>query len=166
MAAPKGNQFWLERERLGRKRKFEDAEALANACVDYFEWIEANPIYESQLVTFRGRGKLHSIPKVRAMTIHGLCAFIGVSRRTWRGWRNDPDYGRPDLIEVMDYVEDMIYMQKFENAAAGLLNANIISRDLGLAEKHDHSSSDGSMVHRPTTIELVAVAPKKAGKKK
>ena len=35
--------------------------------------------------------------------------------------------------------------QKFMGAAADLLNANIISRDLGLADKKDHTSSDGSM---------------------
>jgi len=37
--------------------------------------------------------------------------------------------------EAVELVEQAIYNQKFEYAAAGLMNATIIARDLGLAEK-------------------------------
>ena len=46
----------------------------------------------------------------------------------------------------------MIYEQKFTGAAAGLLNPNIIARDLGLADKTDHASSDGSMSPQPAVV--------------
>ncbi len=59
-----------------------------------------------------------------------------------------------DLSEIVAKAEEVIYSQKFAGAAADLLNANIISRDLGLADKTDHTSSDGSLA--PTRIELVA----------
>lgn len=36
-------------------------------------------------------------------------------------------------------MEEIIRTQKFEGASADLLNPNIIARDLGLAEKQEHS---------------------------
>jgi hypothetical protein len=48
-------------------------------------------------------------------------------------------YGKADTHKefhgVVTRVKDIIYTQKFEGASAGLLNPNIIARDLGLADK-------------------------------
>ncbi|SMP36850.1 terminase small subunit, partial [Shimia sagamensis] len=52
---------------------------------------------------------------------------------TWREWRKS----RKDLSSVMTRVEQIIRQQKFEGAAAELLNPNIIARDLGLADKKE-----------------------------
>lgn len=46
MAAPKGNRFWEARSSHGRNPKFESPEALWAACCEYFEWVEANPLWE------------------------------------------------------------------------------------------------------------------------
>ena len=48
-------------------------------------------------------------------------------------------------MRVTKKVEQIIYNQKFAGATAGLMNPNIIARDLGLSDKTDHTSSDGSM---------------------
>ncbi len=40
----------------------------------------------------------------------------------------------------------MIFVQKFEGAAADLLNANIISRELGLADRQEHTGKDGGAI--------------------
>ena len=50
-------------------------------------------------------------------------------------------------MTVIDDIEKIIYRQKFEGAAAGLLNANIIARDLGLRDKQDvdHTSNGESL---------------------
>lgn len=126
-----GNRFWEARSSHGAHPKFETAEALWDACLEYFEWNEANPLYEDKLVTYQGDVKHEPSPKMRAMTLQGLCLFIDVSISTWNEWRNS----RPDLSEVMTRAEAVIYSQKFAGAAAEMLNANIIARDLGLAEK-------------------------------
>ena len=42
---------------------------------------------------------------------------------------------RPDLSTVISRSETVIFQQKFSGAAADLLNANIIARDLGLKEQ-------------------------------
>ena len=87
---------------------------------------------------------------MRAMTIAGLCMFLDIAQDTWINWRKS----RTDLSEVITRAEAVIFQQKFSGAAADLLNPSIIARDLGLAEKQDHTSSDGSMSPKPATFDL------------
>lgn len=149
MAAPIGNQFWKARTTHGRKRLFESAETLWDACCEYFQWVEDNPLYESETVKFQGQATLIEIPKMRAMTLGGLCIFLDISRGTWNEWRNVDDFS-----EVLTRVEEIIRDQKFSGAAAELLNPNIIARDLGLADSSniDHRSGDGSMSPKSITV--------------
>ena len=136
-----GNEFWKGRSSHGAKPKFEDPDDLWAACVEYFEWVEANPLLEDKLIPFQGKAGHETVRKMRAMTITGLCGFLDISQRSWGHWRSN----RIDLSEVIERVESIIYQQKFEGAAADLLNANIISRELGLSDKKEHTSPDGSM---------------------
>lgn len=132
-----GNNYWTMRKRHGRKMAFESSEALWNKCVEYFEWIEANPLKESKLVSYQGESKLQEVPRMRAMTIEGLCLFIGITRETWIQYRSKPN----GFSEIVSDVDEIIREQKFTGAAADLLNANIISRDLNLMESHSHEIS-------------------------
>lgn len=136
LPAPKGNRFWEARSSHGRKPLFEKPDDLWAACVEYFEWVEDNPLETSELVKFQGEAKLATLPKMRAMTIEGLCIFLDVARKTWDNYRD-----REDFLPVVTRVEEVIYAQKFAGAAADLLNPNIIARDLGLSDKKDVSVS-------------------------
>ncbi|WP_252344456.1 DNA-packaging protein, partial [Escherichia coli] len=100
------------------------------ACCEYFEWVEANPLWEMKAFSYQGEVIQEPIAKMRAMTITGLTLFIDVTLETWRTYRL-----REDLSEVVTRAEQVIYDQKFSGAAADLLNANIIARDLGLKEQ-------------------------------
>ena len=133
MAAPAGNQFWRVRSSHGRKPIFETPEDLWNACEEYFEWVEENPLYEAKAFAYQGDVKIEKLPKMRAMTLEGLCIFLDIGRRTWDDYR-----ARKDYSPVTTRVEDVMRSQKFAGAAAELLNPNIIARDLGLADKQDH----------------------------
>ncbi|MDE9557511.1 DNA-packaging protein [Xenorhabdus bovienii] len=130
MAAPKGNRFWEARSSHGRKPIFESPAQLWVACTEYFEWVEENPLYEMKAFSFQGKVTQEALPKMRAMTLTGLCLFLDISEDTWRLYR-----AREDFIEVTTRAEKIIYDQKFSGAAADLLNANIIARDLGLKEQ-------------------------------
>lgn len=132
MAAPRGNKFWEARSSHGRKPKFETDEALWSACCEYFEWVENNPLWEIRTFAYQGAVTQEHVPKMRAMTLVGLCLFLDISDEAWRGFRN-----RNDLVGITQIVEKIIYEQKFTGAAADLFNANIIARDLGLADKRD-----------------------------
>lgn len=152
MAAPKGNQFWKARTKHGRDKLFASADALWEACCEYFQWVEDNPLMAAELVKFQGQATLTEVPKMRAMTIAGLCLFLDIDRETWSRWRTDKDF-----CGIVTRAEEVMFTQKFSGAAAELLNPNIIARDLGLkdAAHHEHTSPDGSMTP-VTRIELVA----------
>jgi hypothetical protein len=137
-AAPVGNRFWEARATHGRGKAFDSAEQLWKACVEYFEWVEANPLKEEKLFHHQGEIKRDTINKMRAMTLDGLCYFIGITLETWRMYRTDKDFS-----VVAREVDAIVREQKFAGAAADLLNANIIARDLGLkdATQTEHSGS-------------------------
>lgn len=107
-------------------------QSLLKEAIEYFEWAEDNPLQEDKNGWYEGIACHTLVNKVRAFTLKGLCNYIAVPESRLRKYRQDEDYK-----EVMEMIDQVIYAQKFENAAAGLLNANIISRDLGLAEKQE-----------------------------
>lgn len=157
MGAPKGNQSWKARATHGRKRLFETPEVLWSACCEYFQWVEDNPLWENKVSQYMGQVVDMPVAKMRAMTIAGLCLFLNINRCTWNEWRKVDDFA-----EVIEKVENVIYDQKFSGAAADILNASIIARDLGLSDKRDLSSSDGTMTPQQITgFELVPLEKKK-----
>lgn len=147
MPAPKGNQFWKVRSSHGRKPIFESPDQLWDACCEYFEWVDKHPLKAAELVKYKGKAKLKRIPKMRAMTILGLCIFLDISHDTWLEYCK-----KEGFLGVTTRVKDIIKTHKFEGAAAELLNPNIIARDLGLKDikeqtgeikhKHEHDLSD------------------------
>ncbi|MGR9413160.1 DNA-packaging protein [Rhizobium leguminosarum] len=141
MAAPKGNQFWKVRSSHGRNPIFATPDQLWKGCSEYFEWVEKNPLQESQAFAYQGEVKIQQIPKMRAMTITGLCIFLDIATVTWNEYRTKEGFSN-----VTTRAEDIIRSQKFEGASAGLLNANIIARDLGLADKNELTGKGGDPV--------------------
>jgi hypothetical protein len=83
-----------------------------------------------ELVKFQGKATEAEVPKMRAMSVASLCIFLGMTLKTWMTYRE-----KPDFIDVTSIVDATIREQKFQGACADLLNANIIARDLGLADK-------------------------------
>jgi hypothetical protein len=155
MAAPIGNKFWEVRSSHGRSPIFGSPEELWDCCLEYFDWVEANPLYEAQAFAYQGNVTLKELPKMRAMTIASLCIFLDISVKTWAEYRE-----RKDFTPVTTRVDEIIRTQKFQGAAADLLNPNIIARDLGLSEKSELTGAAGgslSLIHR---IERVIVDPK------
>lgn len=123
----KGNRFWEARSSHGRKPVFEDADALWSAAVEYFDWVEDNPL-DADL-------RFSSNPRPRAMTLEGLRIFIGISTSTWYNYCE-----KKDFLEVTEAIGEIIRTQKFEGASAGYFNANIIARDLGLKEQTENDT--------------------------
>ncbi len=130
-----GNQLWKRRAFHGAPMKYADKESLWVAACEYFQWAENNPIVEKKLFSYQGELVPGDIERIRAMTAAGLCTYIGIGTSTWAEYKE-----RPDLSEVCMEIERVIYEQKFAGAAADQLNAAIIARDLGLADKTDITS--------------------------
>lgn len=135
-----GNQFWKARRKHGRNLKYETPTQLKNGCESYFQWVEENPLYEEKVFQYEGNIVTHNITKMHAMTLSGLCLHLGITDDTWRNYKK-----KKDFLGVITWAELVMKTQKFTGAAANLLNANIISRDLGLTDNIDLSSKDGTM---------------------
>jgi hypothetical protein len=69
VAAPKGNKFWLARSSHGRDPIFKSPDALWSAAVEYFEWVEDNPLYEAKVAANKGEPDIVDVRKMRAMSI-------------------------------------------------------------------------------------------------
>jgi len=138
MAATAGNKFWEARSKHGRDKLFASPQLLWDACCEYFQWVEDNPLWSTKAVQYQGAPVDLPEAKMRAMTISGICLFLDIDETTWRAWRTDKDFS--PIIKKADAV---IYNQKLSGAAADLLNANIIARELGLSDKREteHSGS-------------------------
>jgi hypothetical protein len=80
------------------------------------------------------------IPHLRAMTLTGLQLYIDISNDTWANYRKNKD-----LVAVTRKAEQHIYDQKFTGAAADMLNANIIARDLGLRDDKNIGVIEGEL---------------------
>ena len=132
MAAPKGNRFWEVRSSHGRKPIFANPDDIWEAACEYFQWADDNPLLEAKAFAHMGEVTQEAMPKMRAMTLDGLWLFLDISRQTWYDYCD-----REGFIEVTEKIDSVIRSQKFSGAAANLLNANIIARDLGLSEKTD-----------------------------
>lgn len=155
MAAPAGNRFWEMRSSHGRNPIFAAPCDLWNACLEYFNWVEENPLQETKAFGSKDGPQTIDLPKMRAMTIVGLCIFLDIAQETWRKYRQDKDFSG-----IVSRVEDIIRTQKFTGAAADLLNPSIIARDLGLVDKSESAltGADGGPIKTENvyTIELVA----------
>ncbi len=156
MSAPRGNEYYKLRSKDGRDKIFETPEELINACNEYFEWCLNTPLYEAQIVkgnrieqseipTTNEKGKtekvkskttipydIANVPKMRPFTLQGLCNFIDISVEGFKLYEE-----REDFIGVTTRVRQIIENHQFEGASAGMLNANIIARKLGLADKQE-----------------------------
>lgn len=141
-------KYWL----MGRGRRplFETPEKLIEAAIKYFQWLEENPLHEAKVVSYQGNTSIEDVPKMRAATLTAMCLHMGTSPRTWLMWKSD----RPDLKEAMDWCEDLIRDQKYVGGAAGLLNPNIIMRDLGLAERNELSGPNGQPLQSVVQYQL------------
>jgi len=139
--------FWKARSSLGRRPSFDDHEQMWCACAEYFAWVDANPLLSVELVKFQGAATQAEVPKMRAMTIAGLCIFLDISQETWFSYAK-----RPEFSEVATQVDQIIRTQKFEGASADLLNSNIIARDLGLVDKQEHEVK-GVLSREPVSAE-------------
>lgn len=148
-----GNQFWKARSQHGRHKIFATPEILWAACCDYFEWIEENPLIEEKVFHAAGIITRANVYHPRAMSITGICKFIGIDPTTWADYRKQADFSK-----IIAEAEAVIWDQKFSGAAAGLMNGSIIARELGLAEKVQTENSGEvvyTVINAPTGLDVL-----------
>lgn len=145
--------------RLGKPPCFNSPEEMLERAIEYFKWCEDNPLGEHKIFAQQGAIVDGEVKHRRPYTQAGLCVYLGISEDTWRNYRDR----KPAYFEVTKLITDAMYDQKFAGASAGIFNANIIARDLGLKDKSeiDHQSSDGSMSPKDTQEAILAALTRK-----
>jgi len=128
------------RAKRGWQRKFPTPHDLWKAAVEYFEWIEDNPLVEIRPIVENGKIKMVEVPKLRAPSIKGMLLHIKAGAQTYMDYKKLPEFE-----ETINAIEATIKLIKFEGSAAGLMNSTIISRDLELVERvsSEISAKDG-----------------------
>lgn len=129
---PEGNRFWLKRSKHGRDRIIQDPKLLIEAANEYFEYCLNNPI---QVVDFKG-SQVQEVDykKPQVFEKSGLLVFLGVNK--WETVTNLRTVSK-DFSDAIDYIENVIFYQKYSNAAVGLYNVALVVRDLKIADSSE-----------------------------
>lgn len=148
LPAYRSNQFWHRRAPHGGERAFTSPEDLWTAAVEAFDWLHSHPLKEQVASSYQGAYTKTTLKKMRAFTWAGVAMAMGVRESGLRRYATIPEYE-----EVMEWIDNIIRTQKFEGAAAGLLNPSLIARSLGLAERMEHTGKDGGAIK---TLDMTA----------
>lgn len=139
-----GNRIWRMRASDNCKpRIFETPADMWQAACRYFDWAVDTPLFETKTFCSQGEVVHADVAKTRAFTIAAMCLHMGMSVKTWDLYRK-----RPEFEDVVESIYSVIWTQKFEAAAAELLNPMIVAREIGLkdASSHEHTGKDGGPI--------------------
>lgn len=111
---------------------------LFDEFVEYVDYMCMQPLYEQKVF---GNGLMTPVAKMRAMSVQGFAIFAGMHRDTFYEYTKKKEYA--DICRI---IKDTMRAQKFEGAAANLLNANLVARDLGLVDKTSIVDNEGNAI--------------------
>lgn len=106
------------------------AEDLWEAAKEYFMWVEANPITKQEMI--KQTGAMVTVELPRVFNIDALCVHLGVSEGYLQDCAMRKETG--DFHMVAQRIFHIIRAQKYEYAAVGIFNANMVGKDLGFGD--------------------------------
>lgn len=120
---------------MGLHKKIETPEILWDLFLDFKVWLKNNPMQRNE---FNSKmGSIVSIPLERPLTWSRFDCYVndlGIITDL-EDYRLNTDGRYSDFKGVITRINKEMYSDKFEGASAGIYNANIIAKDLGLVEK-------------------------------
>ena len=117
--------------RIGRPRKYETPELLWAAACEYFDYVDNNQLEKVEGIKSGDMaGMTMAIPVRRPYTKVGLQCYLGLCDSYLRELRNEPQF-----LTALELIDKVIETQQLESALAGLTNAMLTSRLLGLVDK-------------------------------
>lgn len=102
-------------------------EQLMEQAVRYFDWAEKTALKAGETASYQGYISQHEVSKPRVFTTNGLCLFCGIGVSTFNNYAKQPGFA-----EVVDFIRSVIHEQKYQLAAAEMVNSALIIKDLGL----------------------------------
>lgn len=152
--------YWEWRKKVGRPKNIKTPQELWDLACEYFQTVDENPI----LLQEQKRGSVNMPrsaegidPKLMEQIINPVISLETQRPYTWTGLESYLFEQRHVILDLEDYrynrdgryseyggiiraIDRIIFTQKFEGAAAGIFNANIIARDLGLVDKSEQKN--------------------------
>lgn len=130
--------WWQFNKAFTDKQKAYAPDELWAKSIEYFEWCDSNPWHKNDFIrSGDNAGKLVHLETARPYTITGLCLHLEISDDTFQNYSHKDGYEA--YFGICKRIRQIIYTQKFEGAAVGAFNANIIARDLGLVDKKEQT---------------------------
>lgn len=149
--ASMGNTWWMQRSKHGVDKLFGSPGLLYEAVNEHFLYVRDNPIFfKTEHKVVNGKLKQIDVPLPCVYTLEALCLYLGCSNNYFHVFeitmkKDDPM--RRDFLLVIEYVKQTIRNQKFQGAAVGAFNANLIAYDLGLRSDVAQSQTAGVTIN-------------------
>jgi hypothetical protein len=147
--------YWEWRKNVGRPKAIRSPKEMWKLACGYFESIDGRPFMKqeqrkSPIKIEKGaiidddlreeiKNPVIGLETIRPYTWAGFEAYLFE-----RGVLANLDHYKCNLenryqefIEIIRAIDKIMFAQKFEGAASGAFNANIIARDLGLTDKSE-----------------------------
>jgi hypothetical protein len=131
---------WAGRTKLGRGRPkaVESPEVLWELAREYFQETDEKPFFKQEVLKGGpAAGTIVKVPTIRPYTWKAFENFLfykGIASDL-ENYRYNKGSAYDEYIGIVTRIGSIIYNQKFEGAAVGAFNPNLIARELGLAEK-------------------------------
>jgi len=110
---------------------------MANLFLKYSEYEKGRPKFEN--VLHQKTGQIIAVPREVPLTWNGFEIWLsenGIIEKI-DDYKADKDGRYKEYADIITRIGKIIYHDKYNGAAAGIFNPNIIARDLGLADKKD-----------------------------
>lgn len=137
--------FWELRDPRGRKKIFENPEALQLRIQQYFDECAREHWERRELVKYQGASSVASVGLSRPYNMYGLANSLGVSiayfdtalrQLTEKAEEGKATPNDEQLICVYDWAMQELKAHQIEGAMLGLYNPNIVARLNGLADSY------------------------------
>lgn len=114
-------------------------EEVFDFAVRYFSWAESEAIKAIETAAFQGVVSESLVHKPRVFTLTGLALFMGVNINRFARWRTEAGYS-----DVMEFIDNVIYEQKYQLGVAGIINSIIVGKELGIDKPQEITISNNS----------------------
>lgn len=121
---------------VGRPRVIESVEDFEIRTKQYIEWVKSNPVDKTITTAFQGEINYKKVPHCRPMTQYGWASFLGVGLSTLKDYSKRPEYSA-----IFEYFQSSMTAWNIDGATSGDLNATIVARIEGLADKKETEHS-------------------------
>lgn len=139
MANKIGNQDWKKRKKHGKPKNIKTPQILWDSFCEYAEKIDSNPTIVQETKTTDKRVEVREMQRALPYTWEGFEDYLFEKGLVsdLKHYKQNKDGAYNDYFPIITHIGKIIRNQKFQGAAAGLFNANIIARDLGLSDKKE-----------------------------